>query len=920
MMPTGSKSGMSVAEENALFYSIFCHSSDGMAFIGPDLKIRYANDQFAQQLRISSEALLGYSEQPLPGWSPQMSAMYEEVRNTGKPFRGESVPFQFEKQPERGITYWDFTLAPVNGKNGTFLGWVLIHRETTEKIMLEKEKAILIDKLQQERDQLEAVIESMQEGVILSDPKGSIVKSNSAARQMLGSDDSKDGPNHLTQFLFDSQLHVFDGAFRSFEEKPFSRVFLGETVLRQTSTGNIRYISYNKTLVMNSDGTPTLTVLMCRDITYREQLIRRLEQEQARLQAILEQMPSGVIIVEAPSGKVISANKRYGEILCLSFFPLELSELYHAIKCFRGDGRPFSQEERPLFRSLQYGEIVSNEEIIVQRADGSFGVILESSAPVLDREDKIVAAVLVLTEITNLKEAMTKAALANQLQQIIEFLPDGTFVVDKDRKVIAWNRANELLTGAFKAEILGQEAYANTTVCPEQLRMIDIVLDGASENIEAEFDKNGDVLARQVLLPSLNQRSNVYLELKATPLRNEYGDTLGVIETIRDITRQKELEAETIRMQKIESVGILAGGIAHDFNNYLAAILSNIQLAGLRFENGRDIRPLLATVEGLVSKATGLTKQLLAFSKGGIPIKKITSLKELVLDTVEFVLRGSRVSCYCVIPEELRQAEVDPGQITQVLTNLLINASQAMPEGGNITVRCENTPWDSMDSLPIKPGEYVKVSVIDQGPGIPQENLAKIFDPYFTTKKQGNGLGLAVCYSIINNHGGYIGVESKAGSGSTFYFYLPAISELDAATEAVRDEDLDEAEEHGKILIMDDEKNITIPVSQILQRVGYEVDLASDGAEAITKYIKAQTEGEPYDAVILDLTVPGGMNGKRTIEQLLKISPNVRAIVCSGYSEDPVLAHYKDFNFRDVVLKPYKVEELRRVLYRVLHE
>ena len=493
-------------------------------------------------------------------------------------------------------------------------------------------------------------------------------------------------------------------------------------------------------------------------------------------------------------------------------------------------------------------------------------------------------------------------------------------MVDKERRVIAWNRANELLTGISKAEILGRKAGPQTIASPEQLRLIDIVLQGADCQWEAAIERSGDVLAQQVMLPALNQRNNVHLEIKATPLRNEYGDTLGVIETIRDITRQKELEAETIRMQKIESVGILAGGIAHDFNNYLAAILSNIQLAGLRLESGRDIRALLETVEGLVAKATGLTKQLLAFSKGGIPVKKIISLPELIHDTVKFVLRGSRASCECLIPDDLCQAEADAGQITQVLTNLLINASQAMPDGGNITVDCENTAWESLENLPLKPGEYVKIAVSDQGLGIPKENLVKIFDPYFTTKKQGNGLGLAVCYSIISNHDGYIGVESKPGVGSTFYFYLPAFRGADVAVETIGDEDLGGKDERGKILIMDDEKNIIIPVGQILQRVGYEVDLAGDGAEAITKYIKAQTDGEPYDAVILDLTVPGGMNGKRTIEQLLKISPEVRAIVCSGYSDDPVLANYKEFKFREVVLKPYKVEELRRVLYRVLHE
>jgi signal transduction histidine kinase/CheY-like chemotaxis protein len=410
--------------------------------------------------------------------------------------------------------------------------------------------------------------------------------------------------------------------------------------------------------------------------------------------------------------------------------------------------------------------------------------------------------------------------------------------------------------------------------------------------------------------------NNLHLLISTSPV--DYLNQRYALVVIEDITEKIILEEEIFKAQKLESVGMLAGGIAHDFNNYLAGILSNIQLVGLRLKHGSDVQGLLKKTEDVIIRATGLTQQLLALSKGGAPVKKIVSLKDMIIDTVIFVLSGKEITCEFQIPDDLWSTEVDINQIAQVITNLLINASQAMPKG-IITIQCENVVLGAPNPFLLKAGEYIKVTITDQGCGISKENQSKIFDPFFSTKEKGSGLGLTVCYSIIRNHQGYIGVESSEGNGATFYFYLPAISKP-LFLKVNKAEDLHESGEQGKILFMDDEKNIALPLCEMLSEAGYEVKLVAEGSEVINEYQKAQEDGNPYDAVILDLTIPHGMGGEQTIQQLIKINPEVKAVVSSGYSDNPVLANPLRFHFKEVVIKPYKVEELRRILRKILGE
>ncbi len=375
------------------------------------------------------------------------------------------------------------------------------------------------------------------------------------------------------------------------------------------------------------------------------------------------------------------------------------------------------------------------------------------------------------------------------------------------------------------------------------------------------------------------------------------------------------MEMELLRSRKIESLGILAGGIAHDFNNILTSIMGNASLAKTLVNPDDKIFNLLSNTEKSSLRARKLTQQLLTFAKGGAPVTALTSTRKMIEDSAIFSSSGSKTKCEFHLPDDLRQVEVDEGQVGQVIQNLVINADQAMPLGGTIHIGAENIVMRE-DNLPLRAGHYIKIYVRDSGSGIPKKYLDKIFDPYFTTKDAGHGLGLAICYSIIDKHHGHIIVESEPGSGATFSIYLPALDDQVPEVEETRDETI---AGQGRILVMDDEEIVRDISEQMLTYLGYQVELSCNGQEAIDLYIQAQKEGHPIQAVLMDLTIPGGMGGKEAIEELIKIDPDIKALVSSGYATDPIMAEYRKYGFSGVVPKPFSIEQLSTALGKVLN-
>jgi len=390
---------------------------------------------------------------------------------------------------------------------------------------------------------------------------------------------------------------------------------------------------------------------------------------------------------------------------------------------------------------------------------------------------------------------------------------------------------------------------------------------------------------------------------------------IGAVVTFVDITVRRKMEAEILNAQKLESLGVLAGGIAHDFNNILTAIIGNISMISMQVNPEDELYVRCKEIENASLRAKGLTQQLITFSKGGAPVRKTASLLNIIQESAVFALHGSNVRCECLVPDNLWPAEIDEGQISQVIHNLVLNAEQAMPSGGIIDIRAENITVRAESALPMKEGKYVKITFADRGSGIPKENIKKIFDPYFTTKVEGSGLGLAVTYSIIKNHDGYITVNSEEGVGTTFTVYLPASGKELFKGKAAEDVAVAGT---GRVLIMDDEEMVRRVAGEMLNKLGYAVGFARDGAEAIELYKSAKESAQPFDLVIMDLTIPGGMGGMETIQRLIDLNPGIKAIVSSGYSDDQVMSDYRRHGFAGVLIKPYKINQLSESIRKVL--
>jgi len=410
----------------------------------------------------------------------------------------------------------------------------------------------------------------------------------------------------------------------------------------------------------------------------------------------------------------------------------------------------------------------------------------------------------------------------------------------------------------------------------------------------------------------------VWISENARAVRDEAGRLLYYEGFITDISARRQLESEIGRASKLEAVGILAGGIAHDFNNILTVVLGNVSLAEGDIAPGNPVGARLLEAKRATLRARDLTLQLLTFAKGGEPVRATIDLPELLKESAGFALHGARARGEFQIARDLWQVNADKGQVGQVVQNLVINAVQAMPEGGVVTISAGNVELplatDGVPSLP--PGRYVHLSVADTGVGIAREHLAKVFDPYFTTKAQGSGLGLASAYSIVRKHEGQIVVESEPGKGTVFRLWLPAVSV--SAPGPAKGATGSRSPFRARVLFMDDEPSIRSMAVIFMERLGYDCVVAIDGAEAVRKYQEAMDAGRKYEVVVMDLTVPGGMGGREAMEHLRQMDPGVCAIVSSGYSRDPVLANYQVHGFQAVLPKPYGLEQLTKVMRQAL--
>ena len=517
--------------------------------------------------------------------------------------------------------------------------------------------------------------------------------------------------------------------------------------------------------------------------------------------------------------------------------------------------------------------------------------------------------VLWILPMVALRRALGQLAREKERAQVtLRSIADGVITTDAEGNVEFMNRHAEGMTGWSQEEAAGRP-----------VRQVFRALDGRTgqELSDLLAERQADSRAGEQNVLVARDGTRRLIDDSVAAIRGGAGGIAGAILVFRDVTLKVRKEEELVKWQKLESLGTLAGGIAHDFNNFLAAILGNISLAKQILDPGSKAVARLEAAEKASDRASDLAAKLLTFSKGGKPVRERISLDSVVRDSALLSVRGTPVRCEFGIAEDLWATDADAGQIGQAIGNLVINAVQAMPGGGTARIRGANVIIGEGEMAYVKPGPYVKIEVADTGVGIPGRNLKRIFDPYFTTRENGTGLGLTISYHIMKNHGGNLFVESEPGAGTTVSLYFPASTErvprvVETVSETAR-------EGKWKVLVMDDEDLVRDMAIGMLEHLGFESRGARDGREAIGMYRDADTEGTPFDLVVMDLTVPGKMGGKEACARLLGMYPDAKVIVCSGYSSDPVMSDHAAYGFLGMLGKPFHMEELKRVVEQVLH-
>lgn len=540
-------------------------------------------------------------------------------------------------------------------------------------------------------------------------------------------------------------------------------------------------------------------------------------------------------------------------------------------------------------------------------------------APFWDENNRIIGLVGCGRDVTGEKRIEKERLRAEQqlsrekerLSVTLNSIGDGVISTDIQGNVLMMNKVAEELTGWTKCQAEGKpidDVFVMFGPRKENIRVYPVTSVLKSGRI-IEFDKKSFIIGKE------GQRIN--LACNGAPISDQEGKTIGVVIAFSDITQKLRIEQELMKVQKLETVGVLAGGIAHDFNNILTAIMGNVSLVMLKLGAGNsNLTKRLNDAEKACCRARDLIKQLLTFTKGGEPVTETVRLNKLLEDTVRFAIKGSGIDYQFDIAEDLKGVEADESQICQVINNLIINAEQAMPQGGLIQVKAKNVELSSETALPLPAGEFVMIEVIDSGIGIPKERLEKIFDLFHTSKETGTGLGLALSLRIISRHNGHIEAESQEGKGTRFVVYLPA-SQKEYKAGQVEEEDLSFRGE-GTLIVMDDQVEIRETIQNMLHSIGFHVICTANGEETLNELKKAKNNKEEIKALIVDLIIQGGLDGKETIKRIRKSDSELKVIVSSGFSNDPIMANYAEYGFDGVIAKPYTMGNLLKALKEVI--
>ena len=929
-------------------------------------------------------------------------------------------------RPDKSIGYYVSSFQGKYDDDGSLISIVGTVQDITERKQAE-------EALKSSEEKYRLVFDNANDAIFIHDEEGRILTVNDLAVEHLG---------YTREELMSMRADQVDA--------PEQRRYTPERIARLMETGSLRF----ETVHQRRDGSlvPTevssrriewkgkqAVISICRDVTERKRMEEGLRASEKKYRSVIENIQDvfyrsdagGFLLMGSPSGAWMFGYDTVDEMI-----GLHLDAVW-----------PDAAARRELLDQVRAKGSVKDFEAVLRRKDGTLFNASFTTHFYYDDNGNLLGTEGLIRDITERKKAEEALhASHRRVLDIIEFLPDATFVIDHERKVVAWNRAIEEMTGVRKGDIIGKgdHAYAIPFYGEPRPILIDGVFEEGEEGRKQydHVERQGDILLAEVYAPMTYQGKGAYLSATASPLFDPQGNVVGAIESIRDISEQKRiawelteseeryrtaiensddgvtmiedgrhfyvnrrlleifgfdridemvgqpvgfmvhpddlervvdisrlrekndgppmryeyrgikrngdvvfieasatrtiykgepislvylrdvtarkgLEGQVRRSQNLESIGTLAGGIAHDFNNLLMALTGNISLAKIHLSPGSQATRFLAEAERISLSGADLTNRLITFSKGGTPMRTVTSMNGMIRDEAHAALAGTKVRGEYSLPDALWPVKADERQMKQVIHNIVVNAEEAMPDGGTVRVAGTNITLAGEETLPLPPGDYVGITIEDHGTGIREEDLPKIFDPYFTTKgmgtEKGMGLGLAVVYSIIKRHNGHVSVDSVPGKGTAFHIYLPAHRE-EASTEPGKGS----GPSRRRILLMDDEKIIRDVSEAILETLGFDAVLAEDGGKAVRLYRDARDSGEPFDAVILDLSVKDGMGGQEAMAELLSLDPQVKAIICTGYAHDPIVTNYDDYGFKGALTKPHKINDLKEALEKIL--
>ncbi len=637
-----------------------------------------------------------------------------------------------------------------------------------------------------------------------------------------------------------------------------------------------------------------------RDITESKTALSKLKESEARLRKSQELSKAGNWEVDVIKGHYIASDEAYRiygytalgavtsfEEVSRAIHPEDKERVETDFRNFIIDGTPYDTT----FRIIRFN-------------DGNIRYIRSMAERVTDNEGRAVKVVGVIQDITELVRKDLEIRTEHEKMKItLASMASAVIVTDSELRVELMNPVAEKLTGWTQAEAMGKSLNTVYRIMdPETREIISFPASGDGNTQIPKKNSSG-------LIVDKNGEEHMVLCNQA-PIQWKNSGFLGLVLVFRDITEHLKMEKELQKTERLESLGVLAGGIAHDFNNQITGITGNISLIKAMLKDSPKVNSLLDEAEKAGNTCKALARQLLTFASGGAPVTESLNLEELIRDSVSFNLRGKPVEAKIEISAPLWNVKADPGQLRQIMSNLLINAVQAMPDGGTVRVFAENVqPGNTPEGT--GGDRFIRVSVSDTGPGIPREIQAKVFDPFFTTKGEGSGLGLSTVHSIVKRHGGQLTLESSPGNGTTFTLFLPAAEESEPeALPPFSGSPIQPV----NVLLMDDEEIIRDVAEEIFRFLGHSITVTTNGEAALEAYRNAMENGPAFDLVLLDITIPGGMGGKEAIVHLLELDPKVKAVVTSGYANDPIIANFSEYGFCGMLEKPFKIEDIEKLL------